>query len=226
MFQGFSEETIRFLWGIRFNNEKAWFETHREEYLTYLFHPLRDLALEVHAALSDRHPDLELSCHISRIFRDARRLHGRGPYKDRLWFSLRKDTEEDWTSTPVFWFEITPEGYGSGLGCYSAKAVTMAKYRARIDRDPETFSALVRRFNRQSLFVLDGPDYRRPRGNPGALLAPWYNKKTISLSCDRPHGELSFSPDLSRTLVEGFETLIPFYRYFVTLDGDPDPRAG
>ena len=26
MFQGFSDKTIDFMWGIRFNNEKTWFE--------------------------------------------------------------------------------------------------------------------------------------------------------------------------------------------------------
>ena len=30
MFQGFSNETIDFMWGIRFNNEKSWFEQHKE----------------------------------------------------------------------------------------------------------------------------------------------------------------------------------------------------
>jgi len=32
MFNGFSEQTIDFLWGIRLNNEKSWFESHKEEY--------------------------------------------------------------------------------------------------------------------------------------------------------------------------------------------------
>ena len=36
MFQGFSQETIDFLWGIRFNNEKSWFEAHKEVYLQRL----------------------------------------------------------------------------------------------------------------------------------------------------------------------------------------------
>ena len=34
MFTGFSDETVDFLWGICFNNERAWFEAHKETYLT------------------------------------------------------------------------------------------------------------------------------------------------------------------------------------------------
>ena len=43
MFQGFSQEAVDFLWGIRFNNERGWFEAHKEEYLTLVagpHHPL------------------------------------------------------------------------------------------------------------------------------------------------------------------------------------------
>ena len=35
MFQGYSDETLDFLWGVRFNNDRAWFQEHKEDYLTY-----------------------------------------------------------------------------------------------------------------------------------------------------------------------------------------------
>ena len=33
MFTGFSQHTIDFMWNLRFNNEKPWFEAHKDEYL-------------------------------------------------------------------------------------------------------------------------------------------------------------------------------------------------
>ena len=33
MFQGFSQEAVDFLWGIRFNNERGWFEAPTESLL-------------------------------------------------------------------------------------------------------------------------------------------------------------------------------------------------
>ena len=41
MFQGFSGATVDFMWGIRFNNEKGWFEAHKEEYLTTFQRPMK-----------------------------------------------------------------------------------------------------------------------------------------------------------------------------------------
>ena len=136
MFQGFSQEAVDFLWGIRFNNERGWFEARKEEYLTLVAGPMRELGEQVHAAVEEEFPKLGLNLHVSRIYRDARRLHGRGPYKDHLWFTLRRPKEE-WVSQPAFYFELAPEYYSMGMGWYDATPLTMAKLRARIDRDPK-----------------------------------------------------------------------------------------
>ncbi len=46
MFQGFSQGAIDFLWGIRFNNERGWFLAHKEEFLTLVDAPMRELAAQ------------------------------------------------------------------------------------------------------------------------------------------------------------------------------------
>ena len=51
MFQGFSQETVDFMWGIRFNNERSWFEAHKQEYLTYFLGPMKELGAQVRDAL-------------------------------------------------------------------------------------------------------------------------------------------------------------------------------
>ena len=47
MFTGFTDETVDFMWGIRFNNERAWFEAHKEIYLTHFYQPMRELGDEL-----------------------------------------------------------------------------------------------------------------------------------------------------------------------------------
>ena len=47
MFTGFTDETVDFMWGIRFNNERAWFEAHKEIYLTHFYQPMRELGARV-----------------------------------------------------------------------------------------------------------------------------------------------------------------------------------
>ena len=224
MFQGFSQEAVDFLWGIRFNNERSWFEAHKEQYLTLVARPMRELGEQVHTAVEEEFPKLGLNLHVSRIYRDARRLHGRGPYKDHLWFTLRRPKEE-WVSQPAFYFELAPEYYSMGMGWYDATPLTMAKLRARIDRDPKTMETLTRRLARQKEFQLETEDYKRPRSAaPSKLLEPWYRTKSFSICHEDKLTDEVFSRDIVDRLKEGYRFLLPYYDYFVTLDGDPDPR--
>ena len=39
-FDGFSKEMFQFLHGVKKNNNKAWFEAHREDYELYLREPI------------------------------------------------------------------------------------------------------------------------------------------------------------------------------------------
>ncbi|MEG2989533.1 MAG: DUF2461 family protein, partial [Oscillospiraceae bacterium] len=57
MFTGFSDKTIDFMYGIRLNNEKPWFEEHKSEYLEHFYNPMRDLADEVYDKIEENHPD-------------------------------------------------------------------------------------------------------------------------------------------------------------------------
>ena len=223
MFTGFSSETVDFMWGIRFNNERAWFEAHKEEYLTCFYRPMAALADEMYAFFQEERPDCGLIRKVTRIYRDARRLHGRGPYKESLWFTVEQPAEQ-WTARPAFWFELMPERWTYGMGYYMAKAGTMAKLRARIDRDPETMARLTRRLNGQSEFVLDAENYKRPkRAAPSKVLEPWYCMKSFAILHEEKLSETLFSREIVERLREGYRFVLPYYDYFVTLEGDPEP---
>ena len=77
-----------------------------------------------------------------------------------------------------------------------------------------TLAKLVRRINRQTQFVLAGPEYARSKGEVSELLRPWYQKKSVNLQHELPPDERIFSPELAQDMIEGFEELMPFYKYF------------
>ena len=94
MFTGFTDATVDFMWGIRFNNERSWFEANKETYVKEFYEPMKALGSEMYEFIREKRPDYDLTVKVSRIYRDARRLFGRGPYKDHLWFSVRQPAEE------------------------------------------------------------------------------------------------------------------------------------
>lgn len=224
MFQGFSPESIEFLWGIRFNNERSWFEEHKQEYVERIQRPLKELGIELQQEVARRHPERQFNLRVSRIYRDARRLHGRGPYKDHMWVVLHAPGQDAAGScAPAFYFEIAPEYYSIGMGFYSATPAIMAKLRARIDRDPKHMERLARRLNKQNDYVLEGEVYRRAKGEKGALLDSWYNRKSIAIAWDRPCEGSLFERCLLEEIADGVDFLMPFYDYFSTLYADQDP---
>lgn len=225
MFQGFTPESVAFLWGIRFNNERPWFEEHKQQYIDLIRDPLRELGVEVQQEVARRHPKRQFNLHISRIYRDARRLHGRGPYKDHMWMVLHLPAQDTNGSTaPAFYFEIAPECYSIGMGYYSATPMTMAKLRARMDQDPKPMEKLARRLNGQTDYVLEGDRYRRAKREAGDALDAWYNRKNIAISWDSPCEGSLFEAGLVQEIADGVDFLMPFFDYFSTLDKDPVPE--
>ena len=223
MFTGYSDQTIDFLWGIRFNNERPWFEAHKGEYLQYVLQPTRELGEELYAYMAEKYPELWLNLHDSRNYPDARRLYGRRPYKDHLSISLRHETEAR-PCRPEFYFEINPEGYAWGMGFWGATPQVMERFRRLAAEDPAPFEKLVRKFNRQGGFTLQGEAYKRPKAAPSPLLAPWFAQKHIVLGREAAHDEAILSPRIVECLKADFSFLTPFYRYFAALcPEDPAP---
>jgi uncharacterized protein (TIGR02453 family) len=224
MFTGFTDETVDFMWGIRFNNERPWFEAHKEIYNKHLYQPMKELGGELYDFVREMRPDYGLICKTARIYRDARRLHGRGPYKDHLWFCIEQPGEA-WTDRPSFWFELTPDGWSYGMGYWVSKPVTMAKLRARIDRDPKPMEELTRRLKEQDEFSLSTADYKKLRSPaPSEVLEPWYRAKYFSIGHEEKLTEELFGREIVEHLKQGYTFLLPYYDYFMTLDGDADPR--
>ena len=57
MFTGFTDETVDFMWGIRFNNERGWFMEHKADYQKYFYEPMKALGADVQAKLLEKFPD-------------------------------------------------------------------------------------------------------------------------------------------------------------------------
>ena len=143
MFSGFSKETGEFLWELAFNNERPWFLAHKETFERVLNEPFKALARELYDEMGRLCPGEDFSVHVSRIYRDARRLFGRGPYKDHLWLTLTPAAASDYG--PAFWFQIGASDYSYGLGFWAPASAYMEAFRAAIAANPAAFERLVKK---------------------------------------------------------------------------------
>jgi uncharacterized protein (TIGR02453 family) len=212
MFEVFSPATIDFLWGIRFNNQRDWFQAHKKEYLETLYQPMVALAEAVQQQVTL--PGTVIK--TSRIYRDVR-YSGGIPYKDHLWFCVREDNVF-WSEHPSLYFQIEPEGGSLGFIFYAPKASLMAAHRKRMVEKPLEFPQLLSSILAQDRFVDRSTRYKRPKPGGTPLLEPWYQLKSCFLEETIPVGPDLFSPDLPQHIASAFQALIPLYQYFRTLE--------
>lgn len=211
MFQGFSKETGEFLWELGFHNERPWFLEHKEQFERCLNQPFKDLAKETGALLQQRFPELDIEGHVSRIYRDARRLFGRGPYKDHLWFTL-------WDSAagkdgPAFWFEIGAATCSWGLGYFDVTPAEMEIFRRSIDANPARFARLAEEIDGMGRYRIFGAAYARPKGSYDEPVRSWYERKYVGAEHVQDLEGDMFSPALPGILADAFTELMPMYRF-------------
>lgn len=206
-----------FLLELSINNERPWFLAHKEEFEEVLHRPFKELSEETLRLMAKRFPECGFGVHVSRIYRDARRLFGRGPYQDHLWFSLQR---EDCKNTgPMLWFEVGLSGTSHGLGYWDRSAAQAEAFRKKIDSDPERFEALLPSIPDRERSRLWGDEYKRPKGRYSGLIDPWYNRKQASVGYDDYFGQELFSDRLPELLAESFSGLIPLYHYLMEAAG-------
>lgn len=225
-FEGYFEETVDFLWGIRMNNYRSWYMDHKDDCVRYLTGPTSALASEVQQVYAERAPELDLNVHVSRIYRDARRNYNKGPYKDYLWFTLYDANHEHWSGIPSFFFEISAEYWNYGVGFWDNRTQLMEKLRKRIKADPERLRILDQRLREQNEFTLQEDLYKKQYSDcPYPELDRWYRNKRISITHMEPVGPAILGTQFGDRIKEGMLFLKPYYEYIFELQTELDAEG-
>lgn len=218
-FDGFFPETLKFLSELKENNNKEWFEIHKQEYQKYLLEPLQNLALDLGEEMMVIDSFLVVGPKsVSRIYRDVRFSSNKSPYRTTMWLTLRRP-RKDWMDSPAYFFEIAPFSYRYGMGFYSASPDTMHKFREAIDEAPEEFRKVTSFYLKQRIFEIEGEKYKKviDETKPKEI-QDWYQRRNLYLVCNRQIDRDLFSGKLVDSLLSGFKMVAPFYHYLLKLN--------
>ena len=210
MFEGFSPETVDFLWGIRLNNNREWFTGNKKNYVNYLYEPMKALGADLFQPFLDK-PGNVLK--VSRIYRDAR-MHPPEPYKESLWICIRQDVEW-WAENPCLYFEINPEGVDYGFFIWKPRTATMEDFRRHVSAFPDEFLQLIGDTEAATGQKIQAECYKRPKPCDNPALVPYFAWRG-QIGCTR-HEDFSgatFGPELGIRVAEFFRQLTPLYEYF------------
>jgi uncharacterized protein (TIGR02453 family) len=170
-FDGFPKETIRFLSTLKKNNDKKWFDAHREDYEQSFLEPAKKFVEAIAPRLRkiDRSIQAEpkVNGSIMRINRDVRFSKDKSPYKDHLDLWFWSGEKKGWDKSGFF-FRLTPNRLMLGAGMHGFEPPALDRYRKAV-LDKKRGDALVKAVEsvRRGGYEVGGETYKKPpKGTP------------------------------------------------------------
>ena len=215
----FSPASLAFLNHLAGNNNKAWFNEHKQAYEDHVRQPFLRL-------IADIAPDIEaISPHLRadprtvggslyRIQRDARFSHDKSPYKG--WQGCRFYHERRRLQiVPLFYLHLQPGNCFLGGGLWHPEPQAMQKVRQFIVDNPASWQRAAHDPAITARFVMETDEklQRPPRGYPAdhAFIEDLKQRNWVYA---RPLSDAQIcSPKLRQNLVADYTALAPFVDY-------------
>jgi len=140
-----TEAYYHFFKQLAVNNNRDWFQAHKDQYLLNVFNPFKVLVAEVIERMNDIDPNIQITFKEAafRIYRDVRFSKDKSPYK--LWLGAvvgrigRKNTQY-----PEIYFQFGQDQNFIGAGLYRPDKAILQKIREAIAANPKNFNKILR----------------------------------------------------------------------------------
>lgn len=172
-FSGFSESTVRFLAELSRNNDRSWFEAHREDCESAVITPAKEFVGALGPLLKQLDSKIQA---IPRVLGSIKALERRRmgfrrtetpPYKDHLDLWFWSGRRRAWDNSG-FYLRLTPDRLILATGMIEFQKETLSRYREHV-LDDERGSALATIVDdlRANGYGVVGEGYKKtPRGIP------------------------------------------------------------
>ncbi len=144
-FSGFPREGITFLQRLKKNNNRPWFQKHKEEYEELVRFPMECLIASLGPLMTGTAPEFEFQPRrsIFRIYRDVRFSKNKAPYKTNIAASFEVRGNKSRTERPGFYLGIEPGEIFIGGGVYMPAGDQLKGIRQSIVEHPEDFLQII-----------------------------------------------------------------------------------
>ena len=166
-FAGFPRELYSFLSDLKQNNNRDWFNDHKDQYLRHVKEP----TIAFISSMKDRLPNISSSYvadtranggSMFRIYRDTRFSKDKTPYKTNIGCQFRHAAGKD-AHAPGFYMHLQPGENFAGGGIWMPPTPVLSKIRDAIDRHQDEWISIKEFINQDGrLQVAQGERYKRP----------------------------------------------------------------
>ena len=208
----FTPASLKFLKGLKRNNDRDWFNARKHLYEAEVKAPMLAVIAEVNDALADFAPQFvrdPAKC-MMRIYRDIRFSSNKQPYKSNIaaWWA-RAGLEK--TSGAGFYLELSPDALRIAAGAYLPEKDQLLAIRRMLLEEHEALRKLLSaKYLKGRMEPFDGQKMTRgPKGFPA-------DHPALDLILHRQWGimatlpaEVALSPALGKEIVSRFKLALP-----------------
>ncbi len=213
----FTEDTLTFLRNLTVNNDRQWFQAHKDDYDAHVRRPMLAVIEQLAVDFPRIAPDLVASPRsMYRIYRDTRFSSDKTPYKTHVSAAFSHRTLPKNESAGLY-FHLAPKQLWIGGGLYAPQTPQLQQIREHIVANLHSFRALVESPALRRLGGVTGWTLKRvPRGFPSDHEAADYLRLKQYLAGAELDPALALGPRFYSTLVRRFTALAPFIRFLNT----------
>ena len=214
----FTQATFSFLEALSANNERPWFEAHKQEYEDFVRTP----ALDFIGRMSDEMPAIsrhflaqpkKVGGSLMRVYRDTRFSRDKTPYKTNIGIQFRHELGKD-VHAPGYYLHIAPEQCFLAVGLWRPDADALFRIRQAIVQNDEAWLAARDDAGFRNRFTLEGDALANaPRGF--ARDHPWVEdlKRKDFIAMMPLARKVITSRALHSHVVESFRQAAPYMRF-------------
>ncbi len=203
------KQTIKFLKDLKKNNNRPWFNDHKDKYL--------EAKENIEDILSEVKKDLEKTDHLEkmkmfRIYRDVRFSKDKSPYKTNFGASFSRASA---ALRGGYYLHIEPENTFIGGGFWKPNSGDLKRIRKEMEFDAEPLRKIIAASSFQKYFgELEGDEVKTaPRGfDPDHPNIDLIRKKQY-LVMRKIDDKTVLQPSFPGEVVKTFEAMRPFFDY-------------
>jgi len=211
----FTSKTLEFLVDLSLNNNRPWFDAHRNDYEQLVRQPAFAFIEAMAGPLAEFAPHFRAEAKkvggsLMRVFRDTRFGNDKSPYKTNIGIQFRHAQGKD-IHAPGYYLHLAFDECFLGVGCWHPEADALRAIRQRIAAQPALWSAAISEPRFQQSYQLEGDSLSRPPKGFAADHPAITDIKRKDFIAIAPFSwDEAYSPQMAAIVAERFERATPF----------------
>ena len=222
-FKGFDPNGFMLLEINKFNDNRDFYESVKEDIKKMSIIPMRQLCSDLSEELFSIDPKMNLipTKMVSRVRRDTRYSKNKEMYRSNIWCMFMRDKHQ-WENFPCMWFEIFPDGYNYGVAMFRFDASALGNFIKKLIEKPDEFRKALTGIEITGAelyidsFKKDKPDIDKV----DASLRAFYNAKDFGFIYHSADMSKLIDGTVKEELIYALRAFTPMYRFLSEITDD------